>query len=149
MKNKKNVELLYPMLYFSLLALAACLLLSTPAESIAGLGRILTSPSQLTKDYFKLGGFGGTFLNVALMGLAYTAIHAFSGTTLNGMSLIAFFLPLGFGFFGLNILNIWRASSARGSSSRPPARSSPAWPTSPSSPARSARSSASCSSAIR
>lgn len=107
MKNKKNVELLYPMLYFSLLALAACLLLSTPAESIAGLGRILTSPSQLTKDYFKLGGFGGTFLNVALMGLAYTAIHAFSGTTLNGMSLIAFFLPLGFGFFGLNILNIW------------------------------------------
>lgn len=107
MKNKKNVELLYPMLFFSLLALCASLLLENPAESLAGLGRILTSPSQLTKDYFKLGGLGGAYLNVALMGLSYTAIHAFSGTALNGMSLIAFFLPLGFGFFGLNILNIW------------------------------------------
>lgn len=107
MKNKKNVQLLYPMLYLSLLALAASLVLAGPADSLAGLSRILTAPSQLPHDYFKLGGLGGAYLNVALMGLAYTALHAFTGTALNGMTFIAFFLPLGFGFFGLNILNIW------------------------------------------
>ena len=96
MKNKKNVQLLYPMLYLSLLALATSLVLAGPADSLAGLARILTAPSQLTRDYFKLGGLGGAYLNVALMGLAYTALHAFTGTALNGMTFIAFFLPLGF-----------------------------------------------------
>ena len=38
------------------------------------LATILTSPSKLVTDYFALGGFGSTFFNAAVCGLAANAL---------------------------------------------------------------------------
>ena len=41
---------------------------------ITGLAEILMTPSQLTRDFFAVGGMSGTFLNVALVGFVCAAM---------------------------------------------------------------------------
>lgn len=100
-------QILDIMLFFSLAAFITGLIVGSPVDAILGLHAIITSPAQLTMDAFLVGGVGGAFLNVGLVGLACTAILARSRAKLSGVSLMAFFLTIGFSFFGLNILNIW------------------------------------------
>ena len=100
-------QVLGVMLYCSLTAIAACLLASPPLEAFRGLLAILRSPAQLTTDAFLVGGLGGAFLNAGLVGLCCTGVFALSRARLSGVSLMAFFLTLGFSFFGINMMNIW------------------------------------------
>lgn len=95
------------MLFFSAAALIASLLTGTPAAAFLGLKTLILTPAQLTMDAFHVGGVSGTFLNVGLVGLACTGVMARSRAKLSGVSLMAFFLTIGFSFFGLNIVNIW------------------------------------------
>lgn len=95
------------MLFYSLAALVTAALCGDPAGTLEGFWNILSSPAQLTIDYFKLGGVGGTFLNVGLTGLSCVAVFALSRFAVNGLSLMSFFLTIGFSFFGMNLLNIW------------------------------------------
>ena len=108
MHNRQGAhQILDIMLLFSIAAVGAGLLADPPLESLEGLLAILRSPSQLTMDAFLVGGVGGAFLNVGLVGLSCTAILARSRAKLSGVSLMAFFLTIGFSFFGMNALNIW------------------------------------------
>lgn len=100
-------QVLGVMLYCSLTAIAACLLASPPLEAFRGLLAILRSPAQLTTDAFLVGGLGGAFLNAGLVGLCCTGVFALSRARLSGVSLMAFFLTLGFSFFGINVMNVW------------------------------------------
>lgn len=76
-------------------------------DLLAGLFKIMTSPAQLTLDSFKVGTVGGTFINSGLVGLCCVLILGLSRTELNGTSLMAYFLTVGFSFFGINVMNIW------------------------------------------
>lgn len=105
--TRQNRQLLAVMFLYSFAALAAGLLCGDLPASLSGLLTILTSPAQLTLDYFKIGTVGGTFLNVGLVGLSCALVFALSGASLSGASFIGFFLSYGFGFFGMNALNIW------------------------------------------
>ena len=107
MNTRKNRSILAIMLAYSAAALAAVPLCGPLSASLRGFAAILTAPAQLTIDYFLLGTTGGTFLNVGLVGFACTAVFAASGAALSGVSLMAFFLTIGFSFFGMNLLNIW------------------------------------------
>ena len=107
MNTRKNRSILAIMLAYSAAALAAVPLCGPLSASLRGFAAILTAPAQLTIDYFLLGTTGGTFLNVGLVGFACTAVFAASGAVLGGVSLMAFFLTIGFSFFGMNLLNIW------------------------------------------
>ena len=107
MNTSKNRSILAIMLAYSAAALAAVPLCGPLSASLRGFAAILTAPAQLTIDYFLLGTTGGTFLNVGLVGFACTAVFAASGAALSGVSLMAFFLTIGFSFFGMNLLNIW------------------------------------------
>ena len=107
MNTRKNRSILAVMLAYSAAALAAVPLCGPLSVSLRGFSAILTAPAQLTIDYFLLGTTGGTFLNVGLVGLGTTAVFAASGAALGGTSLMAFFLTIGFSFFGMNFLNIW------------------------------------------
>ena len=100
-------QLLDIMLFFSLAAIIASFIVSGPMDTFTGLITIISSPAQLTMDAFCVGGIGGAFLNVGLVGLACTGILARSHAKLSGVSLMAFFLTIGFSFFGMDILNIW------------------------------------------
>jgi hypothetical protein len=95
------------MLGYSIALLVTALLAGNLGQSFAGLWKIVSSPAQLTMDYFKLGTPGGTFLNAGLVGLACVLVFWVSKFELNGATLMAFFLTIGFSFFGMNIMNIW------------------------------------------
>ena len=77
-------------------------------EIFTGLGRICTLPAQLTKDYFKaeIGSVSGTMLNYALVGAVCCALMFLPGATVNGGTVLAYFLTIGFCSYGMNILNI-------------------------------------------
>ena len=105
--HSKQKQIFGIMLFYSLAAILTGLLSGDIGETLQGFWKILSSPAQLTMDYFKLGTVGGTFLNVGLTGLGTVLVFALSGFALNGVSLMAFFLTIGFSFFGMNFLNIW------------------------------------------
>ena len=106
--NSKNVKLL--LLYFSIafivIGIIGGIYTGTLSDMVPGFVRIITSPAQLTRDYFKLGGIAGCFLNVGLSGLLGVALAYIFGTVANGATIAGFFLVTGFAFFGLNFLNI-------------------------------------------
>ena len=106
-KSKSTKQILGLMLGYSLALIIAGLVLGNFSETVAGLGKIITSPAQLTIDYFKIGTPAGTFLNSGLVGLACVLVFLVSGFELNGLSLMSFFLTIGFSFFGINVMNIW------------------------------------------
>lgn len=95
------------MLIFSLFFLIGGFGTASSADLLAGLKTIVTSPAQLTCDYFALAGMGATYCNAGLVGLACIVVLLLSGIQMNHLSLMAFFLTTGFSFFGMNILNIW------------------------------------------
>lgn len=105
--SRKNKEIFGIMLLYSLFFVAQGFALSPNAQLFDGLHTIITSPAQLTVDYFALGGVGATFLNAGLVGFACMLVLWLSGMEMNSLSLMAFFLTVGFSFFGMNILNIW------------------------------------------
>jgi len=77
------------------------------ADMLSGLGTILMSPAQVTKDYFIVGSISGSFLNMALVGALCTALTCIPGTVVTGMTVTAFVLTMGFTTWGINILNVW------------------------------------------
>lgn len=107
MHKGTNRPLLMIMLFYGVAALIAVPLCGSLSDALSGLRAICLSPSQLTIDYFLVGGLGGTFLNTALVSFACAAVYGLSGTALCGASFIAFFLAVCFTFFGTNILNMW------------------------------------------
>ena len=72
-----------------------------------GLWAILSQPSKLTSNYFAMGGYAATFLNMALVGTACLALFIVFNGKPNNASTLAFILTVGFGSWGINILNIW------------------------------------------
>ena len=78
------------------------------SEIFSGLGRILTKPAVLTKDYFflELGSVSGTLLNYGLVGTLCCALMFIPGATVTGTTVAAYFLTLGFCSYGMNILNV-------------------------------------------
>ncbi len=73
----------------------------------SGLWRIISNPAKISTNYFALGGYAATFLNMALVAAIATALFCIPGATVNSGSMLAFLLTLGFGSWGINLLNIW------------------------------------------
>ncbi len=75
-------------------------------EAPAGLLTLFCSPQQLTCDAFTVAGPAGAFFNAALVGLlcclALCSRHAKATST----SFLAYFLTVGFSFYGINVLNM-------------------------------------------
>lgn len=92
---------------FTLAFLIAAFLAGDRAELLKGMGRILTAPSQLTKDYFEIGSVSAAFFNAGLVGLVCCLLTLIPGFAANGTTVIAYFLTVGFSFWGMNIVNIW------------------------------------------
>ena len=97
-------------LFFALFSAAfvlAAVCMPDRAQCFTGLWQILSQPSKLTCSYFALGGYSATFLNMGLVGfIALGLFLIFKGKPTN-VSTLAFILTLGFGSWGINILNIW------------------------------------------
>ena len=93
--------------FFSAAFLIASVCMPDRGTMVSGLAAILTSPCKVTTNYFSVGGYAGTFLNMGLLALAMLALYHFTGAVVNNVSTLAFLLTLGFGSWGINILNMW------------------------------------------
>ena len=69
--------------------------------------QILSQPSKLTCSYLAVGGYAATFMNMALVGTACLALFIGFDAKPNNASTLAFILTVGFGSWGINILNMW------------------------------------------
>ena len=93
--------------FFSAAFFIGAICMPDRAEMFTGLWQILSQPSKLTSNYFAIGGYSATFLNMSLVGFICLGLFmVFSGTP-NNASTLAFILTVGFGSWGINILNIW------------------------------------------
>lgn len=104
---KKTHQILFFEIIYGLGLFLFALLVGNVMDSIEGMFNIFSVPAQLTIDYFVVGGVGASFLNSFLVALSCILLQYLSKATLNGTSLMAFFLTVGFSFFGINFINIW------------------------------------------
>ena len=111
MKKIKNLsESSFLKLFFLFIAAAfliAAVCMPDRADMFSGLIRILCSPVKISTNFFSVGGFAGTFLNMGLVALAMVGLYHFSGTKVNNVATLAFLLTLGFCSWGIHILNMW------------------------------------------
>ena len=110
MKKLKNLsEGAFLKLFFlvtSLAFLAAAVLMPDRRNMLSGFLTILSQPCKVSTNYFALGGYAATFLNMGLTGLVCLALFCIFKSTPNNVSTLAFVLTLGFCSWGINVLNI-------------------------------------------
>ena len=73
---------------------------------LSGFYLILSQPAKVSTNYFWLGGYAATFLNMGLVALIALVLFALFKTNVNNVSTLAFLLTVGFGSWGINALNI-------------------------------------------
>ena len=111
MKKIKNLsEGSFLRLFFGFITLcfliaAACM--PDRKDMFTGLWKILSQPSKISANYFAMGGYAATFLNMGLVGLACLALFGVFKGTPNNVSTLGVLLTIGFGSWGINVLNIW------------------------------------------
>ncbi len=93
--------------FFSAAFLIAAPLMPDRAQMLSGLWQIMSQPSKLTCSYFAIGGYAATFLNMGLVGLLCWLLFTVCKGKPNNASTLAFILTVGFGSWGINILNMW------------------------------------------
>lgn len=111
MKKIKNLSegsflrLFFGFITLSFLIAAVCM--PDRKDMFTGLWKILSQPSKISANYFAMGGYAATFLNMGLVGLACLALFGVFKGTPNNVSTLGVLLTIGFGSWGINILNIW------------------------------------------
>ena len=105
MSESNFLKLVFGFLTLCFLVAAFCM--PDRANMLSGLGQIITQTSKISTNYFAVGGFAATFLNMALVGAICLTLYCIPGATANNGSNLAFILTVGFGSWGINILNIW------------------------------------------
>lgn len=93
--------------FFTAAFLIAAVIMPDRASMLTGLWQILSQPSKLSTNYFFVGGYSATFLNMGLVGLICLLLYIVFKATPTNVSTLAFVLTLGFGSWGINILNVW------------------------------------------
>ncbi|MBE6926294.1 MAG: DUF1576 domain-containing protein [Ruminococcaceae bacterium] len=93
--------------FITLCFLIAAVCMPDRKDMFTGLWKILSQPSKISANYFAMGGYAATFLNMGLVGLACFALFGVFKGTPNNVSTLAVLLTVGFGSWGINILNIW------------------------------------------
>ena len=93
--------------FLTLCFLVASVCMPDRANMFTGLWQILSQPSKISANYFAMGGYAATFLNMGLVGLICTLLFVVFKGKPNNASTLAVILTIGFGSWGINILNIW------------------------------------------
>ena len=92
--------------FFIAAFLIAAVCMPDRATIFSGFWKILTMPCKVTTNYFSVGGYAATFLNMGLVGLLCLLLFFVFKGTANNVSTLAFILTVGFGSWGINVLNV-------------------------------------------
>ena len=93
--------------FLSLCFIVAAFFMPDRSAMLTGLWNILTQPSKISANYFYMGGYAATFLNMGLVGMACLGLFVVCKGTPNNASTLAVILTIGFGSWGINVLNMW------------------------------------------
>ncbi len=93
------------------LFVSACFIIAAPimpdrATMFSGLWKIMSGTCKISTNYFALGGFSATFLNMGLVGLICTGLCFLPGCKPNNVTTLGVLLTIGFGSWGINPLNM-------------------------------------------
>ena len=92
---------------FSLSFLIAAFFMPDRADMLPGFWRILNNPTKAATNFFSIGGYAATFFNMGLVGLICTGLYCIPGRQANNAATLVTLLTVGFGSWGIHILNIW------------------------------------------
>ena len=109
-KIKALPESSFLKLFFGFITVAfliGALCMPDRGDMFPGLLRIITNPAKISTNYFALGGFSATFLNMALVCAICLGLYCIPGAKANNVSTLAFLLTAGFCSWGINVLNVW------------------------------------------
>ena len=111
MKKLKNLsEGEFLKLFFAFLSAAfliAAVCMPDRGTMFSGLWQIMSQPGKISTNYFAVGGYAATFLNMGLVGLIALLLFVACKGTPNNVSTLAFILTVGFSSWGINVLNVW------------------------------------------
>ncbi len=111
MKKIKNLsEASFMKLFFGFITVAfliGAFCMPDRKQMLSGLWQIMSQPSKISTNYFALGGYSATFLNMALVSAIALGLYCLPGATINSGSTLAFLLTAGFASWGINVLNVW------------------------------------------
>ena len=93
-------------LFISWCFLIAAVCMPDRAQMLTGFGKIITGTCKISTNYFELGGFAATFLNMGLVGLFCTFLCCLPGAKPNNVTTLGVLLTIGFGSWGINPLNM-------------------------------------------
>lgn len=93
--------------FFTVAFLTAAVCMPDRGTMVSGLYAIISQPSKISTNYFAVGGYAATFLNMGLVAFFCLALYVVFDATVNNVSTLAFFLTLGFCSWGINVLNMW------------------------------------------
>ena len=99
------LKLLFAFVAAAFLIAAACM--PDRANMFTGLWKILSGTCKISTNYFALGGLSATFLNMGLVCLISLLLFVVFKGTPNNVSTLAVLLTVGFGSWGIHVLNIW------------------------------------------
>ena len=109
-KIKNLSESSFLKLFFAFVSaafLVAAVIMPDRATMFSGFTAILTSPCKVTTNYFSVGGYAATFLNMGLVALIMAGLFHVTKTKVNNVSTLAFLLTLGFCSWGIHVINMW------------------------------------------
>ena len=107
--NKMSEDLFLKIFFtcFSLSFIVASAFMPDVGNMSDGLLRIMNSPTKAATNFFSVGGYSATFMNMGLVGLICTALYCVPGRQANNAATLVTLLTVGFGSWGIHILNIW------------------------------------------
>ena len=104
MEESKFLKLFF--LCVSLLFIVAAFIMPDRVYVLQGMKRILLLPCKVSTNYFAMGGFAATFLNMGLVGLFCWVLCQLPGAKAVNVTTLGFLLTVGFGAWGINPLNM-------------------------------------------
>ena len=84
----------------------AAFIMPDRATMFDGLMKIWLGTCKISTNYFALGGFAATFLNMGIVGLICTALFFLPGAKANNVSTLGVLLTIGFASWGMNPVNM-------------------------------------------
>ena len=92
--------------FVSVCFVIAAFILPDRATAFSGVWKIMTSTCKISTNYFALGGYAATFLNMGIVGLFCTLLVSLPGAKPNNVTTLGVLLTIGFGSWGMNLVNM-------------------------------------------
>ena len=92
--------------FVSLCFVIAAFFMPDCSTMLSGLWKIMTNTCKISTNYFALGGYAATFLNMGLVGLLCTLLVCLPGAKPNNVTTLGVLLTIGSGSWGMNLLNM-------------------------------------------